>query len=183
MKLKMYKREGAKKSELGEIRRAGNIPAVLYSPCKPAEKVTIDGVDFKTALRGISPGRLATTQFVLVAEGEQVPVLIKDIQYHPTTYDILHIDAMCPGELVKVRVPIECTGVSDCQGIKLGGFLRQVLRHVLVECPKDQVPACFSLDVKDLVIGQSRRLSDLQIPEGVRPLVDMKEVAVVIAKR
>lgn len=183
MKLKMNKREGAKKSELGEIRRAGNIPAVLYSPSKPAEKVAIDGVDLKTALRAIVPGRLSTTQFMLVNGNEEVRVLVKDIQYHPTTYDVLHMDLMIPGELVRVRIPIEYTGVADCQGIKLGGFLRQVLRYVLVECPGNRIPDAFSLDVRELVIGQSKRLSDLVIPEGIRSLANMNEVAVVIAKR
>ncbi len=182
-KLKVCGREGSKKSELGEIRRAGNIPAVLYAPFKSAEKIVIDGVDLKTALRGIVPGRLSTTQFLLEGEKQESCVLVKDIQYHPTTYDVLHMDLMVPGDLVRVRVPIEYTGVAECQGIKLGGFLRQVIRSILVECRKDQIPEVFSLDVRELVIGQSKRLSDLTIPEGIRPLVNLKEVAVVIAKR
>lgn len=185
MKLKMYKREGAKKSELSQIRRAGNVPAVLYSAGKPSEMITLDGVELKAAMRSITPGQLSTTRFVLNNEGKETPVIVKEIQYFPTSYDIRHIDLLSaePKKTVKVRVPIEYVGVADCQGIKLGGFLRQVIRYVLVECSAESIPSSLSLDVKGLVIGQSKRLSDLEFPAGVRPLVDVNEVAVVIAKR
>jgi large subunit ribosomal protein L25 len=185
MKLKVYKREGANKGELSQIRRDGNIPAVLYFAGSTGEKLTINGVEWKTALRAITPGQLSTTRFTLVNDEVETPVIVKEIQYHPTTYDVRHVDLLSakPGQMVKVRVPIEYTGVADCQGIKLGGFLRQVIRYVLVECLAEKIPASLAIDVKSLVIGQSKRLSELTFPEGVRPLADLKEVAVVIAKR
>lgn len=185
MKLKMYKREGSKKSDLSQVRRAGNIPAVLYSAGNPSENITIDGVELKAALRAITPGQLSTTLFTLVNEKTEVSVIVKEIQYFPTSYDIRHVDLLAtkPNQLVRVRVPINYVGVADCQGIKLGGFLRQVIRYVLVECMADKIPSSLPLDVRELVIGQSKRLSELTFPAGVRPLDDVKEVAVVIAKR
>ena len=183
MELKIRKREGALKSELGQIRREGNIPAVLYSPKKPSEMIVIDGVEMKTVIRNITAGRLSTTKFTLVDGEKEVPAIVKGIQYHPTTYQILHMDFMTPEEIVKVRVPIEYVGVADCQGIKLGGFLRQVIRYAKVECAPEKIPAAFFLDIRDLVIGQSKRMSDLTMPEGIRSLDSPKEVIVVIAKR
>lgn len=185
MKLKVLKRVGSKRSENGRIRREGNIPAVLYSPGKPNEMISVDGVEFAEVLRKIVSGRLATTKFVLLEGTNEIPAVIKDIQYHPTTYNIIHLDfqRMLPGTPVSVNVPIEFSGVADCVGIKLGGFLRTVLRQVRVSCAPEKLPEAFSIDVKDLAIGQSKRLSAIQMPEGVRPLVDLKEVAVVIAKR
>ncbi len=183
MKLKMYTRTGSKKSELGQIRRSGDIPAVLYSRGQSNEMIAVDGVEFKTILRKITAGRLSTTQFTLVNEGREVSAIVKGIEYHPTTYEVLHMDFMIPKEVVKVRVPVEFVGVADCQGIKLGGFLRPVLRYVKVECPADKIPSSFSIDIRDLMIGQSKRLSDLQMPEGVRSLVNKDVVIVVIAKK
>ncbi len=185
MKLKVYKREGSKKSELSQIRRAGNVPAILYFCGSSGEKLTIDGVELKAALRAITPGQLSTTLFTLVNESVETPVVVKEIQYYPTNYEIRHIDLISakPEQMVKVRVPIEYVGVAECQGIKLGGFLRQVIRYVLVECVAKDIPASLPLDVRTLMIGQSKRLSELTFPVGVRPLVDVKEVAVVIAKR
>jgi large subunit ribosomal protein L25 len=185
MKLKMHKREGSKKSELAQVRRAGNIPAVLYSAGAPSEKISIDGTEFQAALRSIIPGQLSTTRFTLVAEGKEIPVLVKEVQYYPTTYAVRHVDLLHaePKQTVRVRIPIEYTGVADCQGIKLGGFLRQVIRYMPVECLANNIPTALHLDVRELVIGQSLRLSSLELPKGVRPLVDLNEVAVVIAKR
>jgi len=84
---------------------------------------------------------------------------------------------------VCVKVPINCIGVADCAGIKLGGFLRQVIRHVKVECLPKKIPEEFQVDIKDLGIRQSKRLSDISMPEGVKPLANLEEVVVVIAKR
>ncbi len=179
----MYTRDGSKKSELGQIRRAGDIPAVLYSPGQSNQLIAVDGVEFKTILRNITAGRLSTTPFTLVNEGKECSAIVKGIEYHPTTYAVLHMDFMIPKNTVKVRVPVECAGVADCAGIKLGGFLRQVLRYVKVECPADKIPSSFSIDIRDLEIGQSKRLSDLQLPEGVRALVAKEVVIVVIAKK
>ena len=185
MKLKMNKRMGTKKSDLGKLRREGSIPAVLYSPERSAESIMVDGVEFGAILRGIVPGRLATTTFTLIREGKEVPAIIKDIQYHPTTYAVLHLDfeELIPGVPVNINVPIEFTGVADCSGIKLGGFLRTVVRSLKVRCMPDQIPGSFPMDVRELSIGQAKRLSSLEIPEGISPLVSLEEVAFVIAKR
>ena len=185
MKLKVVKRTGSKRSENNRIRREGDIPAVLYSPGCANEMICINGAEFAEVMRSISSGRLATTKFVLVDGNQEIAALVKDIQYHPTTYQILHLDfqKMVPGAPMTVNVPVEFLGVSDCVGIKLGGFLRTVIRQVKVSCLPDKLPEVFTLDVKHLAIGQSQRLSAIAIPPGVKPLVDLREVAVVIAKR
>jgi len=61
--------------------------------------------------------------------------------------------------------------------------LRQVARHVKVQCLPKDIPAEFSIDVRDLGIRQSKRMKDVELPAGVRPLASLEEVLVVIAKR
>ncbi len=185
MKLKMLNRLSSKKSDNNRIRREGNIPAVIYSPGVANESVTVDGVAFKEVIRKMISGRLSTTKFVLVDGEKEVPAIIKEIQYHPTTYQVLHLDfeRMIPGVSMSLNIPVEFAGVAECVGIKLGGFLRTVVRHVKVSCVPENIPEVFTIDVKDLAIGQSARLSSIQMPEGVTPKNSLKEVAVVIAKR
>jgi large subunit ribosomal protein L25 len=84
---------------------------------------------------------------------------------------------------VTVNVPIQILGLADCVGIKLGGFLRQVIRSLKVSCLPKHIPQEFELDVRDLNVGQSKRLSDIAIPGTARPIGRMSEVAVVIAKK
>lgn len=186
MKLTMSKRSAASKKELSEIRRAGNIPAVIYSKGNVGENISVSGPEFKAVLRSLKPGCLPTTVFSLTGEdGKQKRAILKDIQYQPTTYDVWHLDfeELVDGVSVNVKVPIQCIGVVDCVGIKLGGVLRQVIRTLKVNCLPKDIPSEFQLDVRELQISQTKRLSDITLPSTVRPLVDLKEVAVVIAKR
>lgn len=186
MKLSMTKRSAGSKQELSQIRRAGNIPAVIYSKGSVGENIYVSGPEFKAVLRSLKPGCLPTTVFSLTGEnGKEKRAILKDIQYKPTTYDVWHLDfeELIEGVSVNVKVPIQCTGVVDCVGIKLGGVLRQVIRTLKVNCLPKDIPSEFQLDVRELHISQTKRLSDIQLPNTVRPLSDLKEVAVVIAKR
>ncbi len=185
MKLIVKSRDGEKKGDIKQIRRAGNIPAIIYSSSSKPEKMIVDGVEFRAILRGVLPGQLPTTVFVLNDGKKERKAIIKDIQYHLTTYQVSHIDfeELVDHVPVNVKVPVNCTGVVDCVGIKLGGFLRQVMRHVKVECLPKHIPSEFLVDVRDLGIRQSKRLKDISMPQGVRPLAATDEVIVVIAKR
>lgn len=186
MQLKVFKREQAKKSESNRIRREGNIPAIVYVRGKPTESVIIDGVEFSTFLRTVKPGRLSTSIFVLKDEsGKTRRAILKEIQYHPTSYKVQHLDFEELFDDVKVtlNVPIECTGVVDCIGVKLGGVLRQVIRKLRVRCLPKDIPDVFTIDVKDMAQNEKKRLAELSIPETVRPVANLNEVAIVIAKR
>ena len=183
MKLTVHKREKATKRGALRIRRTGNVPGVLYVRGEESKEITIDGVELHALLRKIPKGRLSTTEFKLVCDNKEVKAIVKEMQRHPVTYDIMHMDFMELRDTVRVRIPIECIGVNDCQGIKLGGFLRPILRYVRIECSAKAIPSAFSIDVRDLNIGGCKRLSDIAMPEGVRCLDTLSEVAVVIAKR
>ena len=185
MKLNMIKRVNEKKGDIKALRREGQIPSVLYSQSRPTESITVNTTEFGSCLRQIPQGRLATTVFALSDGKTETKAIVKDIQYHPTTYQVLHIDfvELVDGKKINVKVPVECTGVADCSGIKLGGFLRQVIRYVKVECDPKAIPSKFDVDVRDLGIKQTRRVADIKLPQDVRPLAKLDEVVVVIAKR
>lgn len=186
MKLRLIKRVAERKSEAKKMRREGNVPAVIYVKDKASESAAVDGIEFSAALRAIQPGRLATTLFTLVDEkGHERRAIVKEIQYEPTTYRILHLDfeELFHDRKVNVKVPIECVGVVDCVGIKLGGILRQVVRHILVSCLPKDIPTVFQVDVRNMGQMESKRLGDIEIPQTVRPIANLKEVAVVIAKK
>lgn len=186
MKLNIKKREVASKSAVKALRREKKIPAVIYHRSKEAETVTIDNIAFAALLREVVPGRLSTTVFELIDEkGGKRRAIIKDIQYNPVSYDVIHLDfeELIDAIPVNVKIPVECTNVADCVGIKLGGFLRQVIRHVKVNCLPKDIPSHFDLDIKEMVMYDQKRIKDLAIPQTLRPLVNVNEVVVVIAKR
>lgn len=185
MKLTVSKRAGEKKSELTKLRHQGDIPAAVYSKGKPCEKITVKGAEFSAVIRGLPKGYLPTTVFELEVDGKKIKAIVKDIQYHPTTYQVLHLDFMILDDkvVVDVKVPIACIGEADCVGVKLGGFVRPVKRHVKVRCLPKDIPTDFKLSIKELAIGQSKRIGDIEFGNAIRPLATDKEIVVVIAKR
>lgn len=186
MKLNVEKRAAAKKSESKRIRREGNIPAVVYVRGKPSEIITVKGDEFNALLRKVVSGRLSTTVFELSeGDGKGRKAILKDIQYDPVSYNVDHLDfeALIDDMQISVKVPIECIGTADCVGVKLGGFIRQVIRHLRVRCLPKDLPNYFTLDVKNLGLWEAKRLADLELPPTIRPLADLNEVAVTIAKR
>ena len=186
MKLSIKERSTEQKCQSKRLRRDGHIPAVLYVRGKESRSISVAKADFEAILRSLIKGRLSTTILTLVDEnGQETKALVKDIQHHPTSYQILHLDFedLHPEVPVNVKVPIECTGVVECVGIKLGGVLRRVIRFLSVNCLPEDIPGHLELDVRELSIKQFKRLEDLKIPEKVKPLTNLSEVAVVIAKR
>jgi large subunit ribosomal protein L25 len=184
MELALFKR-GRKKSEIRKIRIKEGIPAVIYAAGEPSENVFLNKKDFEAILRKIKSGRLSTTVFTVKNEKKTFKVLVKEVQYHKTSYKILHVDflKLFDDRYVAVRVPIECIGVEKCVGVKLGGALRQVVRYLKVECLPKDIPEKFEIDVSPLKIFQSRKLGDIDIPGELKPIGNLREVAVTVSKR
>lgn len=185
MKLTVKPRVKDKKGDIKQIRREGDIPAIVYSSQGQPRKIIVSGEEFRAVLRSMKPGHLPTTIFTLIEDKSEKRAIVKDIQYHLTNYNVSHIDfaELIDTVAVSVKVPLTCTGVADCVGVKLGGFLRQIIRHVKVECLPKLIPSEFQIDVKDLGIRQTKRLKNIQVPQGVRLLMHPDEVVVVVAKR
>lgn len=185
MKLTITRRSAGKKTENKQIRREGNIPAILYSKGEKGEEVVVDGIAFKKVLNTTPTGTLSSKIFQLDLDGKTIKALVKDIQYNVTTYDVIHLDLeqLHDDHPVSVKIPVRCVNVADCVGVKLGGVVRQVVRHLPVVCLPSNIPEDLEADVRDLNLGQMLKLSALKIPEGVRPTMSLKEVAVVIARK
>jgi large subunit ribosomal protein L25 len=185
MKLSVFQRTTSKKSDSKKLRREGNVPAVLYGAAQENRNVYIKREEMQAILRGMKPGLLPTTVFELHEGNHEHKAVVKEIQYQPATYEILHVDfALLSASVpVTLNVPIQIAGAADCVGVRLGGFLRQVIRSLKVSCLPKDIPEMFLIDVRDMNIAQSKRLSEIALPAGIRPLAKMDEVAVVIAKK
>ncbi|MFA6915272.1 MAG: 50S ribosomal protein L25/general stress protein Ctc [Parachlamydiales bacterium] len=185
MKLSVTKRAVNRKSDATKLRREGFIPAVIYSKGDVGENIAIKSDEFSAFIRQLQKGRLPNTIVELDIDGKTRRAIIKDIQYNIINYNVISLDfeELHDDRPVKVKVPVECTGVNECIGVKAGGVLRQVIRHVRVRCLPKDIPNLFNIDVTSMDLRQSRRLSDIAWPETIRPLVNLNEVAVLIAKR
>lgn len=185
MDLKFTKRAAERKCEANRLRKDGKIPAIVYIRNQPGETISVERDAFTSLLRNVKQGRLPTTIFTLSDGTTKRKAILKDIQYNPVNYEVIHLDfeELVDGTPVNVKIPVEFTGIADSAGLKLGGVLRQVIRHVRVNCLPKDIPDHFQVDVRDMSITDVKKVKDLNIPQTVRPLVNLNEVIVVIAKR
>jgi large subunit ribosomal protein L25 len=178
-------RKKTSKGDVARLRRDGRIPYVLYSKGRQPELGSFVKAEFDAILRSLQQGFLPSTVFSLKDGSKERKAIVREIQYHPSTYEILHIDFL---ELnkdipVEVKVPVEFVNSVDCIGAKLGGYLRHVKRHLQVRCLPKDIPSHFDIDVKDLGIAQSKRVRDIAIPKNVTCLLQQDESVVTVAKR
>ncbi len=185
MKLTAHKRDPKRKSLTKELRRNGDIPGICYGIDQESQPIFVQGAEFHAALRKIEPNHLSTTVFKIHVDGKEQKAIVKDIHYDVTSYKVEHVDFLIlkSDKEINVNVPLAFSGIGECPGVKLGGILRQVIRAVKVRCLPKDIPHEFVIDVAGLNGGDSRRLSDIEMPKKVRPLAVMNEVAVVITKQ
>jgi large subunit ribosomal protein L25 len=170
--LKAIKREEIRKG-LQLLRKKGYIPCVIYGAReKGALSLKIEKKEF---LRLLHTHRLESSIFSLLIEDEKKTtkkeVMIKEIQYHPVTGDILHLDfhTISLKKSVKVKVPLITKG--EPIGIKQqGGVLDRLYWELEVECLPTEIPKEIEVDISNLKIGDSICVKDLKIAEGVKIL-------------
>lgn len=180
--VKADRRPESGKGGARSLRRAGMIPAVVYSggsstPIKVQTKLMT-----KLIYSGVGEHALITIE--LNEDGAKTsehPVLIKDYQRDPVSEELLHVDFMEVSleKLVKVTVRLDI--VKQPIGIKMGGIMQHRLREVEVECLPTQIPERFEVNAESIEIGHSLHVSDLQVPEGVKIVTDSSEVILLVS--
>lgn len=186
VEIQIQTRAASSKGETKKIRRKGMIPVVIYSKGKSSVYGSISQVDFETCLRNLQAGFLPTQIFSLKDQnGKKTRAILKDVQYEVTTYNVIHLDfqELVENTHVDVKVPVECLNQVDCAGVKEGGFLRPIMRHVKVRCLPRDIPSHFAIDVRELRLNQFKRVSDLGIPSAIRPLGRADDIVVTVVKR
>jgi large subunit ribosomal protein L25 len=136
----------------------------------------LDAKSLQTALRS-ERGRNAL--ITLKIGGTSHAVLVKDIQRHPITRDIRHVDLhrVSLEKKIEASVPVHVKG--EAPGVKLGGgILEHVVREIRVRCLPTEIPAAFDADVSALQINQGIKAKDLVVPQGVEILIDKESIVI-----
>lgn len=172
--LNAEKREETGKGAARSLRRQDMIPAILYRgggsiPIKVAKKEIVNFIN-TTAGEQV----MVTLQF---KDGENKLALMKDFQVDPTKRELLHADFFEVSLTEKVRVNMHVTTTGEPIGVKRdGGLLQNVLREIEIECLPDKMPGHVKIDISGLEIGQSLRVSELNLGEDIKILTDPDEV-------
>ncbi len=174
-------RERAGKGAARATRRDGRVPAVIYGAKREATLIALDPRDVMKELQ--KGGWQSHLYEVAVQDGGTERTLMRDVQFHPVTDRPLHVDfqRLAPGQLIRVRVPVQFDNEGTCPGLKAGGVLNVVRREVEVMADPDNVPAAFEIDLADAGIGDSLRWSAVKDAFGTRAVVDRDFVVATIA--
>ena len=163
-------REGAGKGASRSLRRAGRVPAVIYGEKAPQEMISLEARQLR---RGLESARGCSTRGKLQVTGAAVRVLPREVQLHPVTDEPLHVDFVRVGRgaTISVTVPVVFAHEDLSRGLKRGGVLNIVRRELELMCPADAIPGEIIIDLKDADIGDSLHISQVTLPEGVRPAI------------
>ena len=146
---------GTKESK--KIRKSGFIPAVLYYAGEQNSHISIDKTIFFHALQ-------SSQRIYEVEQGkEKQYVMIKEIQYHPVTDEIIHVDLMRVRRSEKMTIAVPLLLVGDPIGVKEGGVLSQSLNQVEISCYPTDVPEKIELNIENLELNSAKSVGDFEI--------------------
>ena len=157
-------RNGTGKSVARKIRKEGLIPASIYRGGEVPTLITIDPQALTLAFE--KTGDPNTLVNISVDSGDSRACLVKEVQRHPVTGRIRHVDFYNVQEdaSIVVNVPVRTKGRAI--GTQMGGALRLIVRTLSVRCLPTQIPSAIEVDVTELNIGKFIRVSQLPAVES-----------------
>ncbi|MBU4174031.1 MAG: 50S ribosomal protein L25 [Actinobacteria bacterium] len=181
LKIEARTRDLTGKRGARRTRAQGDVPAVLYGLGNESRNLAVKKGDLWDAIQGEAGLNVLIDLWVVDGkEKDNQLVMIKELQKHPLREEILHVDFLMVArdEKISMQVPVVIIGEEESVGLKNGGTLQHNLWDVEVECIPTRIPEGLSLDISGLDIGDSLRVSDLDVPGEVEILVGSEDVVV-----
>ena len=161
----LRERTGTNKAR--EIRNVdGMVPAIVYGD----EKETLNIKLKLNELAKASENELFYTQVLLIkTEGKEEKVVLKELQRDPAKGKFLHADFQRVSSKTKLKViiPVNFVNEEECAGVKVdGGVVAKAIREIEIMCLAGNIPESIDVDIENLNLGDSIRLTEISLPEG-----------------
>jgi len=180
--LKAYARTQVQRAEVKKLRATGRVPATIYGRQAQPQNIEVVGEEICDLLNHSATENLLVDLAVQNDPRSQRLALLQEVQHHPLTGKVIHVDfhEVAENEKVTVLVPVETVG--EPAGVKNGGG---TLEHVLFKLkvrslPKD-LPEAIVIDVSPLEIGKSIHIGEVPVPAGVVIMGDKHLTVVSVA--
>lgn len=147
------------------------IPAILYHSGVEATPLSMDKKSLYKALR---TGQMI---FEIIVDKKSQFVLLKEVQYHPVTDEVMHVDFQKVREDEKISLEVAVKSIGESQGVKLGGILVQLLNTVIVKCKPSEIPGFLEIDVTDMGMNSNLTVKDIILSEDVE-MITAENIAV-----
>lgn len=168
--LKAVARDRVGKGAARDVRRHGQIPAVIYGGGAAPEAIALDAKEARTL---IFAGHFLTTIFDIEVNGRKTRAIPRDYQLDPVKDLPLHVDflRLSADQAIKVSVPVHVIGQDKSPGIKQGGTLQIVEHTIEMTVPSNAIPESIEVSVAELGIGGVIHLHDVTLPAGAKPSI------------
>ena len=157
-----YKLDVSNRTELRSkgaraMRRKGLIPGVLYYAGE--ENVNIS-IEKSVLFHAMQSGQRI---FEIDQDGDSQYTMIKQLQYHPVTDEIMHVDLMRVRRSEKITISVPLMLIGESVGVKEGGVLSQSLNQIEISCFPTDVPEQIELNIEDLELNSAKSVGDLEL--------------------
>jgi large subunit ribosomal protein L25 len=161
--------------EARRLRRAGQVPAVLYGATHTDPvALKVGAIELRRLLAE------GASLFDVSIDGKAVPAILKDRQDHPVRGDVMHVDFLEVNlrEKIQTTTVVELTGIDEAPGVVEGGVLDLATRELNIEALPTDIPEQIVVDVSQMEMGATLTLASITAPEGVEFLDDVEETVV-----
>jgi len=156
------------------MRRTGRVPGVVYGLGGDTVAVAVDARDLRSALNTDAGLNALLT---LEVDGDRQLSLVKDLQHHPVRNEVIHVDFIRVDADVAVEVEVRVVLEGEASAVaNEDGVVDQAAFTVAVSAKPESIPNELTFDISDLVLGDTVRASDLELPAGVELAGDPEEL-------
>lgn len=159
-------REGSGKGVARKLRAAGRVPAILYGFGTESQPVSVDNIELRKAL-STSAGVRAIMQLQVEGGDKPFAVLIKELQRHPLSRNITHVDLVSIDLDVPVEVSVPINAIGIPEGVKSqGGNLEWQRRELQIRVLPTKIPESIDVDISGLNLNDALHIGDLDLPDA-----------------
>ena len=180
--LKATKRTTTSTGQINKLRSDGFIPAVLYGGKKSNLNISLKKLHLQDLIRTET---FMSKVFDLDIDGSPEKVLPRDIAYDPVSDEPIHIDfiRIAKGLILTLEIPVKFINSDKSPGLKKGGVLNIVRRKVELKCPTENIPNEIVVDLDNIEINTSLKISSVKLPENIVPTITDRDfvIATVVA--
>ena len=170
-------RETKTKGEVKSLRNKGMVPGIIYGGEEPNQKISVSVKEVKNLL---NKENILSNIISINIDGKEQKVLPRVIDFDTVTDEPIHLDFLriVKGAKVILEIPVKFVNHELSPGLKRGGVLNIVRRKVELRCPTENIPTELVVDLNNLDIGASIKISFINLPENVTPTIQGRDFVI-----
>ena len=165
------------KGQVDQLRKNGEVPAIVYGGKEKNQKISLSKKEIKFL---IEKENFLSNVLSLKLDGKEQNVLPREVAFDTVSDEPIHIDfvRIVKGSRIILEIPVKFINNEKSPGLKRGGVLNIVRRKVELRCPAENIPKELVVDLDNLDIGASIKISSINLPENVVPTIQGRDFVV-----